>query len=137
MATIRIDWPGAPAIVTDRFRVRAARPLLDRPIGKLVGGAAVVARYADPVWTMDIELGPIPRAETARIRSHVGVEGTLTIDVRNERPTRDYPAAEIWINASSTATLVKAVPHALGDDIAQGDVWALQLQFAESSIEPL
>ena len=26
MATIRIDWPGVPAIVTDRFRVREQAP---------------------------------------------------------------------------------------------------------------
>ena len=137
MALIRLEWRGAPAIVTERFNVRSCRPLLDRTIGKLVGGEDVVARYSDPVWTMELELGPVARVATARLRSHVGESGSLTVDVRDERPTRDYPNAEIWINATSTATLTKAAPSSLGDDITQGDVWALTLQFRESTIEAL
>ena len=137
MATLKLEWTGATAIETGLFEVKSCRPLLDRNIGRLVGGQDVVARYADPVWTMELEMGPVARSHTATLRSHVGESGTLTIDLRTERPTADYPNAEIWINAEMEATLTKARPSSVGDDIAQGDQWALTLQFLESAVTAL
>ena len=125
---------GAQEIASESYTVMAARPKLARRIGMLYGGRDVVARYADPVWTIEFRLGPLPRADTLLLRQWVGLDN-LTVEFRDDqRPPSEWPHEEIWINSVITATLIDAVPQAVNADITRGDLWRCTIEFRESQV---
>ena len=120
-------------VSSESYTVDSARPLLQRSIGKTIGGGDIVARYADPIWTIVFRLGPLVRTDTALLRSWVG-ESVEVLFEDSIRTRGDYLSAELWQNATVTGTLTKAVPRAINDDITQGDLWTLTVQAPESAI---
>ena len=97
-----------------------------------MGGRRAVVGYGDPVWTCGLEVGPIIRAATALLRDRIGEELRLTFR-DTDRDLADYPYAEIWWQASQTATLIDARPRPVNVDLSQGDIWTLTLQWLEST----
>ena len=125
---------GAATVRSPYFEVRRAAPALQRPIGRRVDTGRVVARYADPVWTIEFRLGPLPRADTLLIRQWVGMDDLIVEFRDDQRPPSEWPHEEIWINSVITATLIDAVPAAVNADITRGDLWTLKIQASTSQM---
>ena len=125
---------GAQGIASESYTVISAHPKLARRIGMLYGGRDVVARYADPVWTIEFRLGPLPRADTLLIRQWVGMDDLIVEFRDDQRPPSEWPHEEIWINSVITATLIDAVPAAVNADITRGDLWRCTIEFRESQV---
>ena len=49
---------GGATVRSPYYEVRRAAPALQRPIGQRVDTGRIVARYVDPVWTIEFRLGP-------------------------------------------------------------------------------
>ena len=125
---------GTDTVRSPHYTVQTARPLLKRPIGKLVDTGSIVARYTDPVWTIAFRLGPLARADTRRLRQWVGRDDLTVQFLDADRPLADFPSQEKWINADIEATLTDAVPRAVNADITRGDLWSLTIQAYESDM---
>ena len=138
VAEVILHWTDDDAVIREeayRFRDHPA-PELVREIGTLVGGRRAVVGYDDPVWTSKVEIGPLLRTETALLRQRIGRALRLTFR-DSGRDLADYPNAEIWWQASQTATLVDAAPKAVNADFSRGDLWAVTLQWLESTTGPI
>ena len=116
------------------FEVQRAAPALKRPIGQRVDTGRIVARYDDPVWTIEFRLGPLARADTLRLRQWVGRDNITVQFLDADRPLADFPSQERWINAEIEATLTDAVPRFVNADITRGDLWRCTIQAYESDM---
>ena len=130
-ARLEIVWDDRASYTDEAYRLVSARPLVQRKVGKLVGGREIVAAYSDPVWTFEVEVGPVTRAEAAAFRSRIGQEATVRLR-DDDRPASRFPNADAWYRAPWRGTLIAAVPKALGPDITRGDRWRLRWQAEES-----
>ena len=125
---------GGATVRSPYYEVLRAVPALQRPIGQRVDTGRVVARYVDPVWTIEFRLGPLARADTLRLRQWVGRDNITVQFLDADRPLADFPSQEKWINADIEATLIDAVPQAVNADITRGDLWSLTIQAYESDM---
>ena len=125
---------GSDEIASESYTVQSAKPKLARKIGRLFGGRDVIARHADPVWTIEFRMGPLTQAEAALLRTWVGREDVRVEFRDDDRPPNEWPNAEIWINSEIEATLVDAVPRFVNKDITRGDLWRCTIEFRESQV---
>ena len=125
---------GVDVIASESYTVQSAKPRLARKIGRLFGGRDVIARHADPVWTIEFRMGPLTQANAALLRSWVGREDVRVEFRDDDRPPNEWPNAEIWINSEIEAALIDAVPRFVNADITRGDLWRCTIEFRESQV---
>lgn len=134
MAELQMDWADGEQIRTEYFHFpRRPQPNNARSIGRTVGGRNIVIARTNPIWTMQILVGPLAQAKNELLRLRVGEDVDVRIDIP-ERPLADYPDSELWVNADIEATLISARQSAAGMDITSGELFAITLQFAESDV---
>ena len=128
---LRLAFSATSRIETDRFQVGQVAPRLARKIGERISSEQIVSAFADPVWTMQLHVGPLPTAEGVLLRGAVG--SFLTVQIE-DTAARARPAAGIWIGPAIHAELLDVMQRPLGSDITRGERYELRLQFLQSRI---
>lgn len=126
-----LSYPDGTSITKDRYKVLGWRPQVVVPAGRRVTGENVSLPRPRPLLELRVEVGPLTRAESAKLRSAAwDVLLELHLDDGTGRALHERPYADWYVGQDLQVILTGARPRPIGGDVSRGDLWTLTFEQA-------